>query len=98
MPSGLTSPVHLAVILLVALVVLGPEQLPGALRQVGRFIAEARRWSEHLRNQMEEALSVDDASVSSPPASDPALTHPGESEPLADTGGAATAPMASGPG
>ncbi|MBV8981290.1 MAG: twin-arginine translocase TatA/TatE family subunit [Acidimicrobiia bacterium] len=39
----MTSPAHLGVVLIVALVVLGPERLPGALRQVAQFVSAVRR-------------------------------------------------------
>jgi len=65
-PPGLTSPFHLGIILVVALVVLGPEQLPGALRKAARLMAEIRRWSEDMKAQMDDAVSFD-APPSAPP-------------------------------
>jgi Tat protein translocase TatB subunit len=59
MPTGLTSPVHLFVIFVVALIVLGPEKLPQALRQVGRTLAEVRRWSDSISSEMRDVLSLD---------------------------------------
>lgn len=53
---------HLPVIFAVALVVLGPDKLPDAARQVGKFVAQARALSAGLAAQMESALSVDDHS------------------------------------
>jgi TatA/E family protein of Tat protein translocase len=60
MPSGLTSPAHLFVIILVGLVVLGPEKLPQTMRQMGKGLAEFRRWSDSLRIDMQQVPSVDD--------------------------------------
>lgn len=44
------------VILLVALVVLGPQRLPDALRQVGKFVGEARKISTNFQNEVQEAM------------------------------------------
>lgn len=59
MPPGLTSPAHLLVVLMVALIVLGPEQLPDALRKVGRFLGEVQRWSEGLKQEMNHLVTVE---------------------------------------
>jgi sec-independent protein translocase protein TatA len=40
--SGLESPMHLLVVLVVALLVLGPKRLPGAGRALGSGIREFR--------------------------------------------------------
>jgi sec-independent protein translocase protein TatB len=64
MPAGL-SPMHLLVIAVVALVVLGPDKLPAAARQVGRFVAQARELSAGLTAQIERAMAVDDQSSAS---------------------------------
>lgn len=58
-PAGL-SPMHLLVILVVALVVLGPDKLPDAARQVAKSLAQARELSAGLSAQVENAMSVDD--------------------------------------
>jgi len=57
MPPGL-SPIHMLVVLLVALVVLGPEKLPDAARQAGRAFAELRRWSAHFESEVRGALEL----------------------------------------
>ncbi|MBV8386513.1 MAG: twin-arginine translocase TatA/TatE family subunit [Acidimicrobiia bacterium] len=59
MPAGLTSPMHVLVIIVVALVVLGPERLPHALRQVGRTMGELRRWSDTISSEMRGVLSLE---------------------------------------
>ena len=55
---------ELLVILLVALIVLGPTKLPDAARQVGRFLGEMRRMSSgfqtELRDAMQEPVSTAD--------------------------------------
>lgn len=44
------------VILLVALVVLGPQKLPHAARQVGRALTELKRISGGFQQEMREAM------------------------------------------
>ena len=43
------------VILLVALIVLGPTKLPVAIRQVGRFVGEMRRIGAGFQQELREA-------------------------------------------
>jgi Tat protein translocase TatB subunit len=47
---------ELLVILLVALLVLGPNKLPDAARQVGRALGELRRMSSGFQAEMRDAL------------------------------------------
>ncbi|MCU1345200.1 MAG: tatB [Acidimicrobiia bacterium] len=51
------------VILLLALLVLGPERLPGAIRTVGRVVGELRRISGGFQNELRDALAEPLASV-----------------------------------
>ena len=44
------------VILVVALVVLGPDKLPSAARQVGRWLGELRRLSSGFQAELRDAL------------------------------------------
>jgi len=48
------------VILLIALIVLGPDKLPDAARKVGNVMGELRRMSQGFQNEMKSAF--DDAS------------------------------------
>ena len=48
------------VILLVALIVIGPKKLPDAAKQLGRAIHEFRRVSGGMRQDLQDALGVDD--------------------------------------
>jgi len=50
---------EIMVILVVALLVLGPTKLPEAGRQVGRALAEFRRWSGGVQDELRDALTVD---------------------------------------
>ena len=73
---------EILVILLVALLVLGPKKLPEVARSLGRGLAEFRRASSEIRN----SLTVDEApkKKSSPPAatkqSDPSKQREDETE------------------
>jgi Tat protein translocase TatB subunit len=47
---------ELLVILVVALLVLGPDKLPGAARQVGRAVGELRRLSSGFQAEIRDAM------------------------------------------
>ena len=49
-------PMEALVIVVVALVVLGPQRLPEAMRQVGKAVGEARRWSASLTSTVQSAM------------------------------------------
>lgn len=51
------------VILLVALLVLGPDKLPGAARQVGQFMGEFRRIAAGFQNELKTALDEEEAAA-----------------------------------
>lgn len=44
------------VILLLALIVLGPQRLPDAAKQVGRFMGEIRKLSSGFQNELKTAF------------------------------------------
>ena len=50
---------ELVAIALVALVVLGPDRLPGALRQAGSMLGQLRRMSDSFRVDVTAALADD---------------------------------------
>jgi sec-independent protein translocase protein TatB len=47
---------ELIIILLVALIVLGPEKLPGAVRKFGQVYGELRRMSHGFQSELRDAL------------------------------------------
>jgi sec-independent protein translocase protein TatB len=47
---------EVVIILLVALIVLGPDKLPDAVRKAGRFYGELRRMSTGFQAELREAL------------------------------------------
>jgi Tat protein translocase TatB subunit len=49
-------PEKLILLLVIALVVLGPQRLPGAARSLGRAVAELRRLSGNLQQEVHGAL------------------------------------------
>jgi Tat protein translocase TatB subunit len=59
---------EILVILLLALIVLGPQRLPGAARQVGKAMGELRRVSNGFQAELRAAIDDTD-----PPARAPSL-------------------------
>ena len=49
-------PMEVLVIVVVALVVLGPQRLPEAMRQVGKGVGDLRRWSTQLTSEVQSAF------------------------------------------
>src|ERR1700753_1097843 len=45
-----------AVIAVVALIAIGPKELPGVLRMVGQWVAKARRMAAEFQGQFQEAM------------------------------------------
>lgn len=56
---------ELLVIMLVALIVLGPQRLPDAARQVGKVMGDLRRISSGFQQELKDAL--DDGGAAGPP-------------------------------
>lgn len=70
---------EILVILLVALLVLGPDKLPGAARSAGRAMGQIRRLSHGFEQEVRNAMHSVDPTSSSPPTtrSTPPGVHPG---------------------
>ena len=92
---------EILVILVVALLVLGPERLPEAARQAGRALAEMRRMSSGFQAEIRDAMQTPVAGPAVPPSpSEPGSSEPGSSLPaqkylwsdLPTPGGARDAP------
>jgi sec-independent protein translocase protein TatB len=49
---------EILLILVLALVVIGPERLPGAARKAGFFVGKARRYIEGVRSEVESEFNV----------------------------------------
>jgi Tat protein translocase TatB subunit len=94
LPTSL-SPVEILVILVVALIVLGPNQLPKAGRQVGKALAEMRRWSRGIQSEIRDAFDTEpepplvsseqvksESVKSEPVTTEPVQPEPAETEPV----------------
>jgi Tat protein translocase TatB subunit len=100
MPSSL-GPAEILVILLVALIVLGPNKLPGAARQVGKTLAEVRKWSQGFQDEIRTVIDSEVMPSYPPmetPAPTPLPTLPAETEPPLERGRAAEPDRAAGVG
>ena len=93
MPTSL-GPAEILVILVVALIVLGPKKLPEAGRQVGKAIAEVRKWSQgfqdEIKNAMEPPPQRPSYSEPQPGYQPPLPVLPAETPPPTDTNGHGT--------
>jgi sec-independent protein translocase protein TatB len=59
---------ELLVIMLLALIVLGPQKLPGAVRQAGRVMGEVRRISSGFQQELKQAIDDSDIDAVDVPA------------------------------
>lgn len=87
------SAVELLVILAVGLIVLGPQKLPGAARQVGRVLTELRRMAAGFQAEMRDALAEASPTEPAPLAPPPAPRGP-LAPPLEPGGSGAARPAA----
>jgi TatA/E family protein of Tat protein translocase len=80
--EGLLAPWHILIVLVVALLVLGPSKLPEVGRQVGRGLSELRKFRESFDDDIRGFLGHDQDDSPEPPS------PPSRGElPPADTGG-----------
>ncbi|WP_419931883.1 Sec-independent protein translocase subunit TatA/TatB [Candidatus Poriferisodalis sp.] len=61
-------PNEVLIIVLVALIVLGPQRLPGAIRGIGRAFRQVRDFSTTVRQEMDATISPPKVEPASPPA------------------------------
>ncbi|HEY5810801.1 MAG TPA: Sec-independent protein translocase protein TatB [Povalibacter sp.] len=76
---------EIVLILGLALLVLGPEKLPGLAQKVGRWTGRARAMARQLRTQLEQEVTIEEMAKSRPMQSGPHTAAPPE-EPPAETG------------
>ena len=85
------------VILLLALIVLGPQRLPDAAKQVGRFTGEIRRLSNGFQQEMKSAFDAETETAARAKGDEIASSRPTTSdEPQPDALPAADAPEPAG--
>ena len=82
---------EIVLILGLALLVLGPEKLPGLAEKVGRWTGRARAMARQLRTQLEQEVTLDEMTKSRPMQAPPPASPP----PSTDTAAAATSPVES---
>ncbi len=86
MPTNL-GPAEIVAVLVVALIVLGPKRLPDAGRQVGRALAEVRRWSQGFQSEIRNVIEAEpEAEAARAPSLPPLTARP---DPPAPTNGSA---------
>ena len=82
---GAFSPVHIFIVLLVALIVLGPKELPKVAKGLGRAMRELRALRARLDEEFHVLLDDDDSGPSTaapevgehtPPAELPSVSNP----------------------
>jgi len=59
---------EILVIMVLALIVLGPDKLPEAARQAGKYLSEFRRMSQGFQNEIRTAMDLTGDSGPAPPA------------------------------
>ena len=71
---------EIVLILGLALLVLGPEKLPGLAEKVGRWTGRARSMARQLRTQLEQEVTLEELAKSRPmqptPQAEPASAAP----------------------
>jgi len=82
--GGLTSPWHLLAVLVVALLVFGPDKLPEIARQVGKVHRDFRRFQASLNDEVRGVLGQDVMSSGPPPATPGGPPNGAASPPGAD--------------
>jgi sec-independent protein translocase protein TatA len=59
-----------------ALLLFGPDRLPGLMRQAGRFMREVQNTSSAFVSEMERAADVNETSPSNPPPPESTASQP----------------------
>jgi len=67
---------ELLLLLVIALIVLGPEKMPKLARDLGRAMAEFRKTSDELRNEFLNADKYLDVAATAAPPEPPAIVAP----------------------
>jgi sec-independent protein translocase protein TatB len=67
---------ELLVILLIALMVLGPDRLPGFAKKAGKVMGDVRRISQGFQSEIRDAIDFSEDDAPSKPADEPSSTTP----------------------
>ena len=91
---------EIIVILLIALIVLGPDKLPSAARQAGKYLNEFRRMSSGFQSEFRSAMDVlpdvkSSTSFTAAPPSTPTATPASTATDAAPTNSTVTPPATS---
>ena len=76
MPS--LGPAEILVVLVIALLVFGPDKMPEIARQVGKGFREFKRVQQHLKSELRDVVSEFDAPSSTPPGDPVPMLPPKE--------------------
>jgi sec-independent protein translocase protein TatB len=71
---------ELILLMLIGLIVLGPERLPRIANQIGNWLGQARRMTRVMKRQLEEELDLNQTQTIRPPAAarEPSYKPPAE--------------------
>jgi len=64
--TGLFSPVHILIVLTVALIVLGPQELPKVARSTGKVLRELRALRARLDEEIQQLIDDDEPDPARP--------------------------------
>ena len=95
MPS--LGPAEILVVLVIALLVFGPNKMPDIARQVGKGFREFRRVQQHLKSELRDVVSEFDSPSSATVEQQPVPMLPPKDAASDDTASSAPAPEASAP-
>lgn len=80
---------EIVLILGLALIVLGPEKLPGLAEKIGRWTGRARSMARQLRSQLEHEVTLEELAKSKPMQAPPRDESAAPAEPAPHTTGPA---------
>jgi sec-independent protein translocase protein TatA len=84
MPS--LGPAEILVVLVIALLVFGPNKMPEIARQVGKGMREFKRVQQHLKSELRDVVSEFDTPADAPTVGiDPVPMLPPKDEPIVPT-------------
>jgi len=76
---------ELVLLMIIGLLVLGPERLPRIANQIGGWLGQARRMTRVMKRQLEEELDLNKPpTIQPPPASREPSTKPADEPPTED--------------